>query len=448
MRKNASSIVLGSLLVLATMLLVSCSKPTTASDKNNPAAVRFVQDMAAGNYASATSQFDSTMSQAMPAAQLKAVWEGVIGQCGRFKKLGNPRAAREMGVDEVFVPMEFEKVTLDAKVVFDAQGKISGLWFVEHKDVPAVEPSSSTPSYDDRNAYTDSDVKVGTGKLRLPGTLSMPKGGGPFPAIVLVHGSGPNDRDETVGANRPFRDLAAGLASQGIAVLRYDKRTKVYPKEMAAVKKLTVKDEVIDDAVAAAEFLRKTEKIDASRVFVLGHSLGGMLIPRIGKADPRIAGLIVMAGPTRPLEDIIVEQIEYLTSSAPSDAAKKRIDEVKAQVAKVKNPKLTDASPNILGAPGSYWLDLRGYNPAEAAKLLKQPMLILQGGRDYQVTKGNYEIWQKALSDQPRVTFKLYPDLNHLFGEGKGKSVPAEYEQRTPVPQYVIDDIAGWVKAH
>jgi uncharacterized protein len=269
---------------------------------------------------------------------------------------------------------------------------------------------------------------------------------------VLVHGSGPNDRDETLGPNKPFCDLAQGLASRGIAVLRYDKRTKVYAAKLASLADtLTVKEEVIDDALAAVEVLRHIKGIDPQRVYVLGHSLGGMLVPRIGQADGNIAGLIVMAGPTRPLEDLVLDQTTYLASlgGAPTAEAKQQLDEIRRQAANVKSPKLSATTPaaEALGVPGSYWLDLRGYQPAQAAKLLTQPLLILQGGRDYQVTLVEYDGWRKALEGRKNASFKLYPKLNHLFMEGEGQSTPQEYDMRGPVPGYVIDDLAAWIKA-
>lgn len=433
-------ILLSALLVLMTVLFASCSKPAGYTS----AAVEFVQSMADGKFADATAQFDAVMKGAMSTEQLKTTWDGVVGQCGAFKRIGETRTAKEGGFDCVYVPCEFEKVTLDVKVVYDADGKIGGLWFVAH--VAAEDAKHSPPPYARQDAFDEREVTVGAGEWKLPGTLAMPKGDGPFPAVVLVHGSGPNDRDETLAANKPFKDLAWGLASQGIAVLRYDKRTKVYPAKLAGVANFTVKEETIDDAVAAANLLRTTAKIDPKRVFVLGHSLGGMLIPRIGKADPKLAGLIVAAGPTRPMEEIIIEQMEYLTSNGSTPEGKKKLDEVRREVAKAMDPNLSPTAPPILGAPGSYWLDLRGYKPAEAAKSLKQPMLIIQGGRDYQATTAEYDGWVKALSGRPNVTLKLYPDLNHLFMTGTGKSVPDEYNKRVPVDEKVVEEVARWVK--
>jgi hypothetical protein len=286
----------------------------------------------------------------------------------------------------------------------------------------------------------------------VPGTLSLPKGLGPFPAIVLVHGSGPQDRDETLGPNKPFRDLADGLVSRGIAVLRYEKRTKEHANQFASLKdSITVKEETIEDALLAVSLLRKTERIDQKKVFVLGHSLGGMLIPRIGNLDPKIAGLIVMAGTTRSMEDVILDQLSYIYSldGTISENEKSQISKIKLQIARVKDPTLATSTQSIdlpFGVPAKYWLDLRGYNPPEVALNLKQPMLILQGERDYQVTMEDLAGWKKYLSSKSNVEFKTYQRLNHLFIEGEGKITPQEYNVAGHVAEIVIDDIAEWIK--
>ncbi len=145
--------------------------------------------------------------------------------------------------------------------------------------------------------------------------MTKPAGVGPFPAVVLVHGSGPNDRDETFGPNKTFKDLALGLGSRGVAVLRYDKRTKVYGAKVSKLNPFTLKAETIDDALEAVALLRKEPGIDATAIFVLGHSLGGTAAPRIGAADSGIAGLIMLAGAVRPLEQSIVDQMQYLADA-------------------------------------------------------------------------------------------------------------------------------------
>ena len=200
----------------------------------------------------------------------------------------------------------------------------------------------------------------------------MPVGAGPFPAVVLVHGSGPNDRDETFGPNKTFKDLALGLGSRGVAVLRYDKRTKVHRAKVSKLNPFTLKGETIDDALAAVALLRKEAGIDAARIFVLGHSLGGTAAPRIGAADSGIAGLIMLAGAVRSLEQSIVDQMQYLADAdgVISDAEKRALDDalkLKDTVSKLTAADLTSTA-SIGGAPASYWLDLAGLRSGGAGR--------------------------------------------------------------------------------
>jgi len=162
------------------------------------------------------------MKKAMPPDKLQEAWESIVATAGPFQQQTGVREQEAGPYRIVFVTCRFEKTVLDAKVVYRKDGRITGLWFGPAR--PPVEYKA--PAYADRSAFTEQEVTVGQGEWALPGTLSLPKGKGPFPALVLVHGSGPQDRDETVGANRPFRDLAWGLASRGVAVLRYEKRTR------------------------------------------------------------------------------------------------------------------------------------------------------------------------------------------------------------------------------
>jgi len=131
--------------------------------------------------------------------------------------------------------------------------------------------AQAPPPYANAASFTEQDVRFGADPWILPGTLTIPRAAGPHPAVVLVHGSGPADRDETVGVLKPFRDLAWGLASMGTAVLRYEKRTRVHGARMLQdIPRLTVKEEVIDDAIAAVAFLRGVQGLDPERLFVIG----------------------------------------------------------------------------------------------------------------------------------------------------------------------------------
>src|SRR5262249_8002614 len=233
---------------------------------------------------------------------------------------------------------------------------------------------------------------------------------------------------------------------------RYEKRTRQYPITNyweQGLGQITVREETIDDAVSAVAQLRTRGTIDPKRVFVLGHSLGGMLAPRIARADPQIAGLVFLAGAVRPFEEVIVEQARYLTSLHGNTSAEEEayLAQVEADANKLKQLTPADASSQIVlfGAPVAYWLDMREHAPLTAAKEIQQPMLFLQGQRDYQVTVKDYEIWKTALTSHPRTAFKLYPQLNHQFVTGTGKSMPAEYEQPGHVDARVVTDITAWI---
>ncbi len=414
-------------------------------DDHQQKAKHFVSQIAAGEFDKAVEAFDATMGRVLPAAKLNEIWSGLVKQYGPLRQATDIRTEMIQQYRVVYVTCEFEQGRLDAKVVFNTKGEIGGLFFV---------PSGryQRPNYVDPAKFAEEEMTIGEGLMRLPGTLSLPLGNGPFPAVVLVHGSGPNDRDETIGPNKPFRDLAHGLSSRGIAVLRYEKRTKEHPILMSLMKSsITVKEETIDDAVAAVKVVRTHNKIDSNRIFVLGHSLGGMLIPRIAKAEAGIAGYICLAGSSRPLEDHVLEQTKYILSldGELTEDEKTKLQELERQVAQVKSPDLAASTPAKdppLGAPTSYWLDLRGYDPAKEAKTIRTPILLLHGERDYQVTMEDFAKWKDALAERPDAKLISYPQLNHLFIEGQGKSTPQEYSSPGNVAVAVVEDVAKWVE--
>ena len=440
-----------SVTLISTLVIAPLSAPASAAAAEGRAgdAEALVDRLARGDFAAVVAGFDATMTNALPEAKLRAVWAGLLGQAGAFQRRLGSRSERSGAYEIVFVSCRFERAPLDAKVVFSADGKVAGLFFVPSGAPPPAE--WQPPPYVHTGAFVERQVTVGSGEWALPGTLSLPAEKGPFPALVLVQGSGPHDRDETIGPNKPFRDLALGLASRGIVVLRYDKRTLAHGDRLqgAALASLTVNEETVDDALAGARLLRITPGVDPRRVFVLGHSLGGMLVPRIGQRDRELAGLVVLAGTTRPLPAVIREQLAYLESlggaADPRQLAAMREDLAKVEALDPNKP-VAGEPALLLGAPPAYWLDLHGYQPAAVAAHLPQRMLVLQGERDYQVTMEDLSGWQRALAGRADVTFRTYRDLNHLFMTGNGKATPAEYERAGHVAAEVVDDIAGFVR--
>lgn len=393
----------------------------------------------------------------LSAEALRASWQGIEQQVGAFQEQGRTSALQTpQGLVHV-TTCTFERASLDVNVVFDAVGKVASLTItpvgtVEQQANAAYEP----PPNAQPERFQEHEVQIGHGRWGLPGTLSIPHGAGPFAAVVLVHGSGPHDRDETIPPNKPFRDLAWGLASQGIAVLRYEKRTKVYAADLrSAMDTLTVKEEVIDDALEAVAFLRDRPEVDAQRIYVLGHSLGGFLAPRIGSASSEIRGLIILAGSARPLEDVFLEQMTYVLSLNMPDPKVRgqQLAVVKEQVALIKDPDRlpTAAAADLpLNVPAAYWIDLNAYQPEKVVQSLKQPMLFLQGESDYQVTREDFQIWQVALRERSDVEFIMYPGLSHLFMpiEGGQKATPDTYKVAGHVAEEVVNEIGSWIKRH
>lgn len=426
--------------LLATLLVFTAST-ACAADTPEAVALRLLDQMDAKDYAAAEASFTPDMAAAVPADKLKAVWESLPAQAGAAKGRGEAKVTPHQGVQVVVIPLHYANGELIAQVVVDAQGKIAGFMIQPAPPAPAAAPAADA-------SYIERDFPVGD----LPGTLAMPKvpAAAKIAAVVLVHGSGPQDRDETVGPNRPFLDIARGLATQGIAVLRYEKRTKARPQDFADGK-YTMDLETTDDAVVAVAALRATPGIDPDKVFVLGHSQGGMLAPRIAQHSGHVAGLILFAAPARSLLTILPEQNHYLLDADGVIDAQERqfLDELDRKIANVRGNADAADKDTPLGLPAGYWRAFEKIDPIVDAHQLEIPMLLLQGGRDFQVVDTDWQLWKKGFSTDPRATFKHYPALNHLGIAGEGPGTLAEYNKPGGhVDTRMIDDIAGWIREH
>jgi dienelactone hydrolase len=405
-----------------------------------------------GRYADIREMFAPNLRPLVTVESLQAAWEAEIRRHGPVTSVGAPVSEPAGAGDMVLlrVPVTFERgaVTVLASVAGD-----TWLTSLQVAAADAAQPTQpwQPPAYADRSAFEEREVTVGSGPLAVPGALTLPSGPGPHPAVVMLAGSGPNDRDETIGRNKPFKDIAWGLATRGVATVRFDKVTHAHPDLVARGSDFTLRDEYVDHAVAAVDLLRRQPAVDPARVFVLGHSLGGTVAPRVAAAAPAVAGLIVLAGGAQPLQWAAVRQFRYLAALDPATAAASGplLETITRQAEKVDSPGLSASTPAAelpFGVPAAYWLDLRDYDAAAEAARLDRPMVFLQGARDYQATVADdLARWQGALAGRPAVTFRVYDADDHLFFTGEGPSTPAKYEPAQHVDPAVVADVADWI---
>jgi uncharacterized protein len=417
----------------------------------------------AGRFEEIRELFAPPLREMVSADGLQAAWAAEVGRRGAVTSVGAPVSEPAgPGTVAVRIPVAFEHGEVAVVMAVTEDGWLAGIQLLP---AGAAEPTQpwQPPAYADPGAFSEQDLTVGDGPLAVPGTLTLPSASSypaapphqprPCPAVVLLAGSGPQDRDETIGRNKPLKDLAWGLASHGIGVLRLDKVTYAHAPQARRARDFTLSDEYLPQALAAIRLLTGHPAVDSARVFVAGHSLGGTVAPRVAAAEPSVAGLIILAGGTQPMYWAAVRQLRYLASLDPGSAAAAQpaIDAMTRQARVVDSPGLSPATPDSdlpFGIPAAYWLDVRGYDPAAAAAALGKPVLILQGGRDYQSTVAeDLAGWRAGLAGRPGVTIHVYEADNHLFFPGSGRSAPAEYEPAQHVDPAVITDIVAWLTA-
>lgn len=297
-------------------------------------------------------------------------------------------------------------------------------------------------------------ITVGAGtEYPLNGLLTLPEPcSAPVPAVVMVHGSGPSDMDERVMKLTPFRDLAEGLAKRGVASVRYDKRTFAHKRKMAKLRP-TVREETIDDALLAVALAKREPRIDPDRVFLLGHSMGAMLAPRIDAEGADVRGLILLAGTPYRLEDIVLRQ---LAQAGGGGSLLKRIVGLEHKYYAGKFAKLYQMSDEeakrkkFAGNLSLYYFKEMGQKTA-ADYLLEsgKPALLLQGGRDFQVlAEDDFRRFRELLADRPNTVFRLYPTLNHVFVDAIYSDIlkaSKEYGVERHIGEDVIGDIADFI---
>ncbi|ASW74676.1 hypothetical protein CJF12_10535 [Chryseobacterium piperi] len=378
------------------------------------------------NAEKAYSLFNATVSGQISTEGLKSIAEQMQGQLGAFRKV------IEVNNDNAiyYYYSEFEKSKLDIQISFDGENKISGLFFVPHK----------TFEKDDLNS-----LHIKSDGIELKGTLLQPVQNNQKKLVIFVHGSGPQDRDETIGENKPFKDIAEYLFNNGISSYRYDKRTYSNPETFND--QSTVEQETINDAVNASDYFKNNKNFKDYQIIILGHSQGAYLMPEIAKRA-RASKYIFMSGNATPLQNLIVEQFEYLHKIDPTSVSDRDVYNMKKEVEFLNSDKFTLKASNEelpMGWSVTYWKYLVDYKPLEAVQSIKVPMFFAQGGRDYQVTEKDFTLWKNQLKNNKSAMFKFYPGLSHLFISGSGIPSPKDYEIKGNVDPLFLTDLKNFI---
>ena len=387
------------------------------------------------------------LQSTMTVDAIRSIWPQLTALGGGFAGLRDDEALTEASGYMVYTrTLDFEHASLACQLTLDGDGLICGLTFspVQREAQPTAVPAG----------VLTEDVTVGEEPWQLPGTLTLPADcEGPVPAVVLVQGSGPSDRDETVGAVAPFRDLAEMLARQGIAVIRYDKRTFVYGQEIASsadFAAFTVEEETIRDAIAAGRLLAEDPRIDADRIFILGHSLGAMLAPRIvAESDGLFCGMILACGTNRSLLEIMIRQNEDTIAALPEEqqtAYQPMLAQARTQLEQLADMDAETAKAmTILGQPAYYFWDM-AQQPAAAEYLaqLQLPALVINGSRDFQINEEEgRQTWESVLPMDAPWLKTLWADVNHMLMKPEVDASVAGTAMEYYVPCTVDAEIVG-----
>jgi len=401
-----------------------------------------VSDLENSNFKALHARFSDDLGKAISRKKLQKLLAQLTTPFGQIEKAEEGEFSSKDGSTLALIPIQFERGSMTLRLQIEGES-ITSIYFSPNSYV--LPPSVKGVSFGKKR------LTVGADTFDLDAELVVPRTGQKCPVVILVHGSGPSDMDESVGASKVFKDLSLMLATQGVATLRYVKRSKTYPHLFEQGKDFTLGDETIDDALSAVQVAKSLDIIDTSQIFVLGHSLGAFAVPRIVKKDPSIAGGIVMAGPSRKLFEILPEQYDFLLSQ---DGKLSFIDKLilrKMNKAAEQLRGLPDDVPKKLKAPMAYWpihffADIHSYDPVLTVKQDTRPFLILQGELDYQVSYANdYSRFKSELENETRVKLISYPELDHLMMDAEGESSPSDYFQMRNVEPEVVEDIAKWV---
>lgn len=366
------------------------------------------------------------------------------------KNYGNITAIEKTEVDTQGCKMASYTYIKTAKgkatwyILFDQAQRISNFIIDTFQNQKFYQNQSLFKNYSRKNIQIETNPFV-----TLPGYLYQPNNIKTSQAVVMIQGSGPSDRHETIGSNKIFLDIIMPMLDKGISVLVYDKRSYVYQAKMLNNEDtIDYYDETINDAVAAINFLKKQPNIDSTKISLIGHSLGGKCAPIIA-TKISLNKLIMLAAPVRPLIELLPEQIEYIANidAVIDENEKTQINQLKWIKNKILSPDYTSKSKiTIPGTTAKYWVTDKNFDNLKVAQTLKLPTLLIQGGRDYNVPLKDYNLWIEGMKNKPNFKPVLFDDLDHLFFTGSGLANPKDIAKPNHVSTKVINEIITFLK--
>lgn len=416
---------------------------------------RIVEDLATGRVAAVEARFGPELAKELPQEKLSSLWNEFAAQVGQYEKVAANELASESGGYQVLAATCIFQHNREADVLvtFDRSGHIVGLNFGPQQ-TEAIK-GWTPPSYAHPDRFHEIPVTVNDGQWHLPATFTLPNGTGPFPAVVLIPGSPPVDQDETVGPNKVFKDLAWGLASHRIAVLRYTKRTHQFGAGLGGgqISSFSLREELLDDARAAVALLAPRSDIDHRHTYLLGHSMVGVAVPELAVADSGIAGIIVLGTPAGDLLTTLIKRVE--DSPGERGQSDQQASSTIVVLKKLRDKGFTSGETvNLFGLTTlvSYWDGLRNVRPGAAIARLKIPALILVGGHDAEVPPDDVDGWKGALAGREEDSIKFYPDVFHLFmpstSTKEGQDSPDDWTRPAHVTPEVVEATASWILLH
>lgn len=402
---------------------------------------QLVENLRAERYEEVYGSFSTDLRRKISADEINMMWSGFIESHDSLVGINEITRSTKDTLILTETQVDFVQKSYILQLSINKAGAICGIFF-RNMNIP-----HTPPDYVNTLAFYELKIPVPVQGISSEGVFSVPKKEGKHPLVIIAGGSGPTDKDATSGPNKMYKDLAWALAAEGIAVYRFDKRTKNPANiDVKKVDQFTMHDEYVDDLVHIIETFSKNEHIDAKRIFIMGHSQGGFMLPYFAKTCKGIAGYIGLAANYHSLLELMPYQFEYL-----SDSTTRETYEALAEKCRYMSRHLKDESYDkdscMPGLSMTYIKHMEANKPEVLiGKLKNKPVLLIQGERDYQVPPAELELWKAQLKNNRKFEWKVYPKLNHHLMEGEGKPSPAEYSKPANVPEYVPDAIATWIR--